>query len=67
MITRVKSAVGSGVLDLQQGFALRDRDEGQTLTEYALILTLIAVVAVLALVFLGGDLTRLLSSSGNAL
>ncbi len=41
-------------------------DEGQTLAEYALILALIAVVAVLALIFLGGTITSLFSSVGNS-
>jgi len=42
------------------------RDEGQTLAEYALILALIAVIAVLALIFLGGTITKLFSSVGNS-
>lgn len=43
-----------------------ERDDGQTLAEYALILALIAVIAVLALVFLGGTITSLFSSVGNS-
>lgn len=42
-------------------------DEGQTLAEYALILAFIAVLAVVALIFLGGDITQLFSSTGNQL
>ncbi len=42
-------------------------DEGQTLAEYALILAFIAVLAVAALVFLGGDITKLFSSTGNSI
>jgi pilus assembly protein Flp/PilA len=38
------------------------RDEGQGLAEYALILALIAVVAVLALVFLGNQISGILST-----
>jgi pilus assembly protein Flp/PilA len=37
-------------------------EEGQGLTEYALILALIAVVAVLALTLLGGKVTSELST-----
>jgi pilus assembly protein Flp/PilA len=43
------------------------RQEGQTLAEYALILALIAVVAVLALTFLGGTVTKLFSRVGNSI
>jgi pilus assembly protein Flp/PilA len=42
-----------------------EREEGQTLAEYALILALIAILAVAALVFLGGDITGLFSHVGN--
>ncbi|MGZ6339151.1 MAG: Flp family type IVb pilin [Candidatus Limnocylindrales bacterium] len=37
---------------------------GQGLAEYALILVLIAIVAVLALVLLGGQLSQMLSTVG---
>ena len=43
------------------------RDEGQGLTEYALILALIAIVAIVALRFLGGAVTSALSKVGNSL
>ncbi len=39
---------------------------GQGLAEYALILTLIAIIAILALIFLGSDIQRLLSQVGNS-
>jgi Flp pilus assembly pilin Flp len=39
---------------------------GQGLAEYALILTLIAIVAILALIFLGSDIQRLLSQVGQS-
>jgi Flp pilus assembly pilin Flp len=38
------------------------RQSGQGLTEYALILSLIVVVAVAALVFLGTNISSILSS-----
>jgi pilus assembly protein Flp/PilA len=39
-------------------------EEGQGLAEYALILTLIAMVAVVALIFLGGQVRTMLSTVG---
>jgi pilus assembly protein Flp/PilA len=44
-----------------------DEEEGQGLTEYALILVLIAVIAIGALTFLGGKVTNVLSTAGSAL
>jgi pilus assembly protein Flp/PilA len=44
-----------------------DDEEGQGLTEYALILALIAVVAILALTFLGNKVTDVLNSAGSTL
>lgn len=41
-------------------------DEGQGLAEYALILALIAIVAVLSLVFLGTAISTLLSMIGHS-
>jgi pilus assembly protein Flp/PilA len=60
------------MLALQTRFVLfasqdfRDQD-GQGLTEYALILALIAVVAIVALKLLGGKVTSVLSTIGNSL
>jgi Flp pilus assembly pilin Flp len=42
-------------------------DGGQTLAEYALILSLIAILAILSLLFVGGQINNLLSTIGNAL
>jgi pilus assembly protein Flp/PilA len=42
------------------------RDEGQGLVEYALILVLIAIVAIAALLFLGGQVSEILSNVGNS-
>lgn len=39
-------------------------DEGQGLAEYALILALIAIIAIGALVFLGGQIAAILSEIG---
>ena len=42
----------------------RPLQEGQGLAEYALILVLIAIVAILSLIFLGGSLSTMLSNVG---
>ncbi|MGO9974823.1 MAG: Flp family type IVb pilin [Solirubrobacteraceae bacterium] len=44
-----------------------DEQDGQGLTEYALILALIAVVAIAALTLLGGQVTSQLSSVATTL
>ena len=44
-------------------FRLRERREGQTMAEYALILGGIAIVVILALVFLGGRIRDLFESN----
>ena len=41
-------------------------EAGQGLAEYALILALIAVIAIVALLFLGGSVSKILSSLGNS-
>ena len=43
-----------------------DREEGQGLAEYALILALIAIIAIAALVFLGTQISTILSRIGSA-
>ncbi len=42
------------------------RGQGQGLAEYALILALIAIVAVVALLFLGGQVSKILSNVGRS-
>ena len=42
-----------------------EREEGQTLAEYALILALIAVVVIVAVIFLGGQIRDIFSSIGS--
>ena len=44
---------------------IRRDEEGQGLAEYALILALIAVIAITALVFLGGEISSILDEIGN--
>ena len=48
-------------------FLHRDSDEGQGLAEYALILALIAIVAIVALLFLGGAISKILSTVGSSI
>jgi pilus assembly protein Flp/PilA len=44
------------------------RDEGgQGLAEYALILALIAIIAIAALIFLGGQISTILSTVGASI
>lgn len=45
----------------------RDREDGQALVEYALILSLIALVVIGALTLLGGKIKALFSDIGSAL
>jgi pilus assembly protein Flp/PilA len=45
----------------------RIEQRGQGLAEYALILALIAIVAVVALLFLGGVIKNILSTVGTSL
>ncbi len=55
-------------INLQLMFArAMEEEEGQGLTEYALILALIAVVAIAALTLLGGKVTSVLNSAANSL
>ena len=44
---------------------VRSDEEGQGLAEYALILALIAIIAIAALVFLGTQISTILSNIGN--
>ena len=44
-----------------------DGEEGQGLAEYALILALIAIIAIAALIFLGGQISTILSTIGAAI
>ncbi len=53
---------------IRRAFAkVRGEEAGQGLAEYALILALIAVVAIVALLFLGSQISDKLSIVGNAI
>ncbi len=45
----------------------RDNEEGQTLVEYGLLLALIAIVVIVALIFLGPIVSNIFSNVGNRL
>ena len=47
-------------------FILR-REDGQGLAEYGLILSIIAVLAVFALMFVSGNITKLISVVGHGI
>ena len=48
-------------------FLVLHREEGQGLAEYGLIISIIAVLAVVALMFISGNLDKLLSTVGKGL
>ena len=45
----------------------RDDEDGQGLAEYALILALIAIVSIVALIFLGSQISDKLSTVGDTI
>jgi pilus assembly protein Flp/PilA len=47
-------------------FAIRNREDGQALVEYALILALVSVVAIGSLTLLGTNVNAVLSQIANA-
>jgi Flp pilus assembly pilin Flp len=54
-------------LDMVDRFKERvGRASGQGLAEYALILALIAIVAIVSLLFLGGQISKILSNVGKS-
>ena len=48
-------------------FKLRERQEGQTMAEYALILGLIALFVIVMIVFLGGEIRDLFRKTGSSI
>ena len=54
--------------DVQRQSVIEEpRDGGQTLAEYALVLSLIAILAIISLMFVGGQINAILSTIGAAL
>jgi Flp pilus assembly pilin Flp len=48
-------------------YELREREEGQGLVEYALIISVVALGAIVALVFLKDQIKGLFSKAGNSI
>ena len=48
-------------------FRLRERQEGQTMAEYALILGLIALFVIIMIIFLGGEIRDLFRKTGSSI
>ena len=48
-------------------YRLRDEEEGQTMTEYALIIAVIALAVIVALIFLKDEIKDLFSEAGSEL
>jgi Flp pilus assembly pilin Flp len=44
-----------------------DNPSGQGLAEYALILALIAIISIVALIFLGGQISQIISRVGQSM
>jgi pilus assembly protein Flp/PilA len=62
------AASRSGIMMVLFNWLQQVRDEkGQGLAEYALILALIAVIAIAALVFLGGQISDILDNIGSSI
>jgi Flp pilus assembly pilin Flp len=65
-MTKFRNLIGARLaLALQGNLVNLEREEGQTLAEYALILALIAVVVVTAVVLLQGTISGLFNSASN--
>jgi len=47
--------------------SMREREDGQALVEYALILALVSVFSIAALQLLGGNISTLLTTVANTL
>ena len=52
---------------LRKLFSIFQREEGQDLAEYGLVIALIAVVAIAALTLLGGNISQILGSIAGAI
>jgi pilus assembly protein Flp/PilA len=64
MSDRLNLWLGALVARVQE---LKDRDEGQAMVEYALILGLVSVVAITVLGFIGTDVNSLFQKVDDAL
>ena len=66
-MTKMRNSIGMALALALTGISLPsvEREEGQTLAEYALILALIAVLVIGAVLFLSGKIDGLFSSIGS--
>jgi Flp pilus assembly pilin Flp len=66
-MTKLSNTIGIRLALMMRGLSLPtlEREEGQTLAEYALILSLIAIAVVLAVIFLGNKIGALFSTIGS--
>ena len=48
-------------------YRLRSREDGQTMTEYAIIIAAVAVLLIVALLFLSGRIGDLFSDTGSSI
>ena len=64
----ISDLMTSIVVRAQNGIArLRDEEQAQTLTEYALIIAVIAIGVLIALYFLRDQIKTLFSKTGNSI
>ena len=68
-MTKLRKTVSLGMALAMQGVSLQaiEREEGQTLAEYALILALIAILVIGAVLFLSGKISSIFSDICNKL
>jgi pilus assembly protein Flp/PilA len=68
-MTKMRNSIGMALALALTGISLPsiEREEGQTLAEYALILALIALLVIGAVLFLSGKIGSLFSDVGNSI
>ncbi len=67
-MTTFRNLVGARLVHALQGNLMTlEREEGQTLAEYALILALIAVVVVVVVTTLGGTIRSIFSNASSSI
>ena len=68
-MTKLSNTIGMRLALMFEGLSLPtlEREEGQTLAEYALILAFIAIVVIVAVTFLGSQIGSLFSKIGTSI
>lgn len=64
-MTQVQNMLVAFLSRIAGGFPTLEREDGQTLAEYAMILGLIAIVVAVAVGFLGDQIKSIFSDIGN--